>query len=176
MQNNWYTVYTKLHCERKVSLSLTKKNIENFCPYTHRKYRQIFRSTSLNEPLFKSYVFVKTSEENILKLSKEINGIISLLYWKGKPAIINEEEINAIYDFIKYHSEITVEKTRFLTDKDDSGISFFMDGQILLIKNRTMKLSLPSLGLSLISKYDVKEEGVIGREISFGNKDIIVQS
>ncbi|MEO8823921.1 MAG: transcription termination/antitermination NusG family protein, partial [Ginsengibacter sp.] len=65
MQNNWYAVYTKLHCERKVSLSLNKKNIENYCPITHKEYRQLFRNTTLSEPLFKSYVFVKASEEEV---------------------------------------------------------------------------------------------------------------
>lgn len=175
MQNNWYTVYTKLHCERKVSLSLTKRNIENYCPLTQKKYRQLFRNTTLKEPLFKSYVFVKTSEEEILRLSKEISGIISLLYWKGKPASINEEEINAIKDFNKYHDEITVEKMRISSVKEDAEISYLMDGQILLVKNRTMQLTLPSLGLRMVAKYEEKE-GIMGREISFGNKDLIVQS
>lgn len=174
MQNNWYTVYTKLHCERKVSLSLTRKNIENYCPLTHKKYRHIFRNTTLNEPLFKSYVFVKTSEEEIYRLSKEINGVISLLYWKGKPAPIKEEEINAIKDFTKYHEEISVEKMHISTGADDTGISYLMDGQILLVKNRTMKLTLPSLGLRMVAKCE--ELGIMGREISFGNRDLMVQS
>jgi hypothetical protein len=120
-------------------------------------------------------VFVKTSEEEILRLSKEISGIISVLYWKGKPASINEEEINAIKDFNKYHDEITVEKMRISSVKEDAEISYLMDGQILLVKNRTMQLTLPSLGLRMVAKYEEKE-GIMGREISFGNKDLIVQS
>jgi transcription antitermination factor NusG len=157
-----------------VSLSLTKRNIENYCPLTEKKYRQLFRNTTLKEPLFKSYVFVKTSEEEIFKLSKEINGIISLLYWKGKPAVIKEEEINAIKDFNKYHEEITVEKMNVSAGNEDAEISYLMDGQILLVKNRTMQLTLPSLGLRMVAKYE--EKGIMGREISFGNKDLIVQS
>lgn len=174
MQNNWYTVYTKLHCERKVSLSLTKRNIENYCPLTHKKYRQLFRNTVLSEPLFKSYVFVKTSEENIYKLIKEISGIISLLYWKGNPATIKDEEIIAIRDFTKYHEEINIEKIQIATGNENQEISYLMNGQILLVKNRTMKLNLPSLGLSIVAKYEKK--GIMGKEISFGSKDLIVQS
>lgn len=174
MQNNWYTVYTKLHCERKVSLSLTKRNIENYCPLIHRQYRQLFRSTILSEPLFKSYVFVKTTEENIYKLAKEINGIISLLYWKGNPATIKDEEINAIKDFTKYHQEINIQKIKIPSDVDNQEMSYIMGGQILLVKNRTMKLTLPSLGISIVAKYE--DQGIRGREVSFGNKDLIVQS
>jgi len=176
MQNNWYAVYTKLHCERKVSLSLTKKNIENFCPLIRREGKYLFRKTITVEALFKSYVFVKTSEETINNISKEINGVLSLFYWKGKPATIKEEEIYAIQDFLKYHKDITVEQTQVFIDKRDSTSSYFMDGQILLIKNRTMKLTLPSLGLSMVAKYEPSEKGAIGREIVFGNKDLIVHS
>ena len=32
MKKNWYAVYTKSRCEKKVSASLTKKKIENYCP------------------------------------------------------------------------------------------------------------------------------------------------
>ncbi|KAA9039498.1 hypothetical protein FW778_11815 [Ginsengibacter hankyongi] len=32
MQKNWYAVYTKPHCEKKVSLLLVKRGIENFYP------------------------------------------------------------------------------------------------------------------------------------------------
>jgi transcription antitermination factor NusG len=175
MQNNWYAVYTKLHCERKVSLSLTKKNIETFCPLIKKESKHLFRRTITVEPLFKSYVFVKTSEEIISRISKEINGALSLLYWKGKPAIIKEEEIYAIEDFLKYHKEITIEKTKIFSEKQDTS-SYFMDGQILLIKNRTMKLTLPSLGLSMIAKYEPSENSISGREIVFGDRDLIVHS
>jgi hypothetical protein len=38
-----------------------------------------------------------------------------------------------------------------------------------------MQLTLRSLGLRMVAKYEEKE-GIMGREISFGNKDLIVQS
>jgi len=174
MQNNWYAVYTKPHCERKVNSLLTKRNIEAYCPLNLKKNRQIFRDTIIREPLFTSYVFVRTSETEIFKLCKEINGIINLFYWKGKPAIIKDEEINAIMDFTKYHQEISVEKMHLISSTDDSGVSYYLDGQILFVKNRTMKLTLPSLRYTMVAKY--KEEGVMGREISFGNKELIGQS
>ncbi len=32
MQKNWYIIYTKPKCEKKVAAFLTKKKIENFLP------------------------------------------------------------------------------------------------------------------------------------------------
>ena len=175
MQNNWYAVYTKAHCERKVSLSLKKRNIEYFCPLNNKKSRQLFLSVTVEQAVFSSYVFVKCSESEIVKLTKEIPAIRSLLYWKNKPATIKEEEIVAIKDFISNHQEITIEKLETNFEKDNSSVSYLMDGQILMIKNRIMKLRLPSLHLQMIAK--LKEgEGVIGREISFGNKEMLVTS
>ncbi len=84
MQQNWYVVYTKPHLEKKVSLSLTKKNIENFLPLNHKKSRQLFLNKTSGEPIFDRFVFVKSTETEILHAIKEINGALSVLYWKGK--------------------------------------------------------------------------------------------
>lgn len=179
MQNNWYAVYTKPHCERKVNSLLTKKNIESYCPLNSRKHRQLFRNATLCEPLFKSYVFVKTTEEEIQNLGKGISGVISLLYWKGKPATIKEEEINAIMDFSRYHQEISVEKIHLNYSTENADVSYFLDGQILLVKNRTMKLSLPSLGLTLVAKLpeeQLDKVGLVGNNKSFGNKELLLPS
>lgn len=180
MQKNWYAVYTKPHCEKKVSLSLTKNNIENFCPLNLIKSRQLFFTNKLSgEPIFNCYVFVKSTDSEIIQLTKQINGVISLLYWKGKPATIKEEEINAIKEFTLNHQNIKVEKMHSESQSEETDISYLMDGQILLIKNRTMKLNLPSLGLTMMAKLPegkLDEEGFWRNKMSFGNKELILPS
>lgn len=175
MQQNWYAVYTKQHCERKVSLLLSKKRIENFCPLNYKKSRSLFWKTITFEPVFNSYVFVKATDAEIINLTKQINGIISLLYWKGKPATIKDEEINAIKEFTTNHHDITLEKMNANSksnEKDD--VSYMLDGQILMIKNKAMKVNLPSLGFTMIA--NVQEQQVMGRSISFTNTELITQS
>ena len=177
MQKNWYAVYTKPHCERKVSLLLTKKKIENFCPLNYKKSQSLLRGKILHEPLFKSYVFVKTTDSDIVMLSKQINGILSLLYWIGKPATINEDEINAIKEFTNNHHEIRLEKQHANLKSYENiidDISYLMDGKILMIKNRVIKVNLPSLGFTMVAR--VEDESIMGREISIGKKEFLVQS
>jgi len=172
-------VYTKPHCEKKASLSLTKKKIENFCPLNYKKSRQMFLNKILAEPIFNCYVFVKSTESEIINLIKEINGAISLLYWKGKPATINEEEISAIKEFSLNFQEIGVEKMHSNSNSEASDNTYLMDGQILLVKNRTMKLNLPSLGLTMVAKLPKEkmlEESLMGNKRSFGNKELISPS
>ena len=48
------------------------------------------------------------------------------------------------------------------------GVSYTIDGKILSIKTKTLKVSLPSLGFTMVA--DIAEEKVIGREVSFGKE------
>ena len=178
MQKNWYAVYTKPHCERKVSLSLSKKNIENFCPLNYRKSRQLFRNVTSAEPVFNSYVFVRSTDEDIIPIIRQITGVISVLYWKGKPASIKDEEINAMKEFSINHREIQIEKMRSNTKSEETDLSYLMDGQILLVKNRTMKLNIPSLGLTMVAKLPEEkiEKSLLGSKRSFGNKELLLPS
>lgn len=177
MQQNWYAVYSKPHCEKKVALLLTKKKIENFCPQNHIKSQSLWRSKLLQEPLFKSYVFVKTTDHDIITLSKKIYGIISPLYWGAKPAVISEDEINSIKEFTNSHQEIRLEKFQLNLKSEErklDEISYRIDGKILMIKSRLFKVNLPSLGFTMVAK--IEDGSLIGREISFGNKELLVQS
>ena len=178
MQKNWYAVYTKPHCERKVSLSLSRKNIENFCPLNLRKSRQLFRNITSAEPVFNSYVFVRSTDEEIIPLTRHISGIISLLYWKGKPATIKDEEINAMKEFSDNHQEIKIEKMHSNAKAEEADLSYLMDGQILLVKNRTMKLNIPSLGFTMVAKLPEEqiEKNLLGNKRSFGNKELLLPS
>ncbi|HSV10422.1 MAG TPA: transcription termination/antitermination NusG family protein [Hanamia sp.] len=165
MQKNWYAVYTKPHCERKVSLLLSKKKIENFCPLNYKVTRSLFRKTISFEPVFNAYVFVKCMDTEITTLSKQVNGILSILYWKGKPATINEEEINAIREFTSKQHDIRLEKLNTKIEKlENQNISYLLDGQIVMVKNTPLKVDLPSLGFTMVA--NVKETGILGSQLA----------
>lgn len=175
MQKNWYLVYTKPKCEKKVASILTKRKIENFCPQNRKQIKQLRRSKMVDEPLFSSYVFVNTEENNIETLVQTEN-VLSLVYWKGKPAIIKNEEIEIIRDFISDHEDIKLEKTKVNLNEDARILnrpSYVMDGNILTLKNKSIKVNLPSLGFNLVAV--LQNENVLGREHSFSNKDFLLQ-
>lgn len=175
MQKNWYLIYTKPKCEKKVASILTKRKIENFCPQNRKQIKQLRKSKMVYEPLFSSYVFVNTEENNIVNIGQTEN-VLSLVYWKGKPAIIKNEEIEIIRDFISDHEDIKLEKTKVNLNEDARILNrpaYVMDGNILTLKNKSIKVNLPSLGFNLVA--DLEGEKVLGREISFGNKELLLQ-
>jgi transcription antitermination factor NusG len=164
MQKNWYAVYTKPRSEKKVSLLFSKKRIENFCPLNSIKMKSFRRNKILQEPLFKSYVFVKIHDSDI-DLLKQTDGVISLLYWMGKPAIIREDEIETIKEFINDHQNLELERTQ--VDTSDmvriiDGPSYSIEGKILALKNKNIKVNLPSLCFTIVAK--IENESIFGRE------------
>jgi transcription antitermination factor NusG len=164
MQKNWYAVYTKPNCEKKVAFLLTKKKIENFCPLNRMKVQSFRRSKVLKEPLFKSYVFVYMTEKEIALL-KQTDGVISLLYWMGKPAIIREDEIEVIKEFINDHQNIELERAQVNMHEAArivDGPLYSMEGNVFAVKNKTVKVNLPSLGYIMVAKME--DESIFGRD------------
>ncbi len=49
-----------------------------------------------------------------------------------------------------------------------------MGEKILIIKNRSFNVTLPSLGFTMIAELEM--EGVRELDISFGNKELLLQS
>lgn len=175
MQKNWYVVYTKTKCEKKVSNLLTKKKIENFCPLNCKQIQQFRKSKSIYEPLFNSYVFVYINEIEI-NLLRQIENVLNVVYWKGRPAIIQQEEIDEIKEFVSDHRNIRLEKsTVSLTDEASiiNRPNYSIDGNIVMIKNKFIRVNLPSLGFTMIA--EIEREGVMGRQISFGNQELLLQ-
>jgi transcription antitermination factor NusG len=57
---NWYALYTRSRHEKSIHAELGKKRIESFLPVRFVKRKWTDRTVTLEEPLFKSYLFVKT--------------------------------------------------------------------------------------------------------------------
>ena len=175
MQKNWYVIYTRPKCEKKVAALLAKKKIEAFCPLNCKQIKSSWRNKLLQEPLFTSYVFAYITEKNTSEL-KQTDGVVSLVYWKGQPAIVRESEIEAIKEFINDHQHVKLERTQInlsATLRMVYGPAYSIEGKILTVKNKSVKVNLPSLGYAMVA--DLQREDVMGREISFGNKELSLQ-
>ena len=175
MQKNWYIIYTKAKCEKKVASIFTKKRIENFIPMNSKQVTSGRKRKVVQKPLFESYLFANMEEDEIRKI-KMLDGVINLVYWKQNPAIIHKEEIEVIKAFTSHHEDIILQKTRVNMNDvakviDES--TYSMDGNVLMVKNTTLKVNLPSLGFSLVAKAET--ETPLQSELSFGKKDLLLQ-
>ncbi len=153
MQKKWYAVYTRPECEKKVKNALNKLKIENYCPLVKVRSTVMSRTRIQMEPLFKSYVFLNISDQEMLRINR-IKGIVNFLHWLGKPAIINEDEIEAIRNFTAENEEVKVEKIH-VNLHDGIRVfdepSFRREGKFISIKGISSRIDLPSLGYTLIA-------------------------
>jgi transcription antitermination factor NusG len=168
MQKKWFIIYTRPHKENKIVAMLSKKKITSYCPLNHKKSGFARTKKIILEPLFTSYVFVNTTEK-VLEELKYADNIISLVYWKGHPAIVSENEINSIkefsdtYPFIKLIPSKVCENPNAIVDNS----SYSLEGNLLLV-NKIKRLSLPSLGFIMAPETGNEP----GKDSSFAKKEI----
>ena len=150
----WHAVYTKPRWEKKVAELLTKQQIENYCPLNKVWRQWSDRKKLVYEPLFKSYVFVRIEETDQSKI-REVFGILNFLNWLGKPAVIRNEEIELIKQFLNDHENIQTQKCAIKvndTVQITSGPFSFHKGNVLEVRNNAIKIFLPSLGYQMIAE------------------------
>ncbi|MBC5864208.1 UpxY family transcription antiterminator [Flavobacterium turcicum] len=108
---NWYVVYTKPKGEKKVSLQLQNRDINCYCPVVVQSRQWSDRKKKVEIPLFNSYVFVQLSEEN-RHLVFDVPGVVRYLFWLGKPAIVRNEEIETIQNWLQVAKDNEVTLTQ----------------------------------------------------------------
>src|SRR5690606_12212796 len=97
---SWYVLYVKSKYEIKAASTLEKMGIETFCPVVKELRQWSDRKKMILKPLFNSYVFIKIKEENREQVF-DVTGIVRYVYWLGKPAMVNDKEINTIKEWVE---------------------------------------------------------------------------
>ncbi|WP_263383693.1 transcription termination/antitermination protein NusG [Granulicella arctica] len=91
----WYAVYTYPKHEARVAKELSSREITNFLPTFVTTSRWKDRTVQLATPLFPGYVFAQIEPAERSKILMT-NGVVRILSYNGKPALIPDSEIDAI--------------------------------------------------------------------------------
>ena len=149
MSMNWYALYTKPRWERKVANALEEIGIETYCPVTTEVRQWSDRKKKVTTPLFKSYVFVQLEEKDRAKVF-EVPGVVQYIFWLGKPAVIQDREIEVIKEWLEDGQAETIE-VGDLSPGDRiniaSGSFKGKDAVVQKVGKKRLKLILKSLGL-----------------------------
>jgi len=153
MENNWYVLYTKPRFEKKVSSYLEKIRICHYCPIVKVQKQWSDRKKIVHEPLLKSYVFVRVSEREKWMVA-DLPGVLSYVYFDGKPAIVSQDEIISIQLFLNEHEHVQVHPLGIIAGDEvriDSGIFSGLEAEVVSIKKKKCVLHIHSLGLVLVT-------------------------
>jgi len=158
LTSHWYALYTKPRWEKKVHALLSEKKIESYCPLNKVRKKWSDRMKTVEEPLFKSYVFARVNEDEQTKV-RLTPGVMNFVYWQGKPAIIPAKEIETIRKFLNEYENVMTEPIQL---KEDGRVTIrqglFMDheAKILKIEGNRVKVEIQSIGYSLVALIDKK--------------------
>ncbi|HVT84470.1 MAG TPA: UpxY family transcription antiterminator [Chitinophagaceae bacterium] len=156
MNQKWLAIYTKPRWEKKVNSLLKEKGLESYCPVNKIRRKWSDRMKIVEEPLFKSYVFVKVNDTDKTKV-RMTNGVINFVYWDGKPAVVREKEINAIKRFLNEYENVEVRPMEFRQHQRvviTSGPLMDHQGSVLNVNRKMVKVAIDSLGYVLVAYID----------------------
>lgn len=109
---SWYAVQTKPRSEKKVFERLKKEGFEVLLPVRTELRQWSDRKKKIQTPLIPSYVFVKVLKKNLILVLKD-PGVVRVLQYLGKPAVVKEHEIENLKIFndtsgeLKFHSNLS---------------------------------------------------------------------
>lgn len=149
-------MYTKPRWEKKVHKLLTDRGIESYCPLHKVKKKWSDRIKIIEEPLFKSYLFVKVSEEHRTDV-RMVNGVVNFVYWLGKPAVVQEREIDTIRRFLNEYKDVTAQPLKIAPrQKVQVTHGIFMDtkGEVIKIKGKKVEVKLECIGYKLVASLE----------------------
>jgi len=132
---------------------VNQKGVECYCPLNKVKRQWSDRIKTIDEPLFKSYVFVKV-EDSDRSLVRLTNGVINFVCWNGKPAIVKEKEIQTIKRFLDEHENVQLRLIELAPQQRvliTSGTFMDQTAKVLDVRKKEVKVAIDSLGYELIA-------------------------
>lgn len=107
LTKHWYALYVRSRSEKKVLMQLEEQDIEAFLPLVTRLKQWSDRKKKVEEPLFKSYVFVHSNEKEHYPVLN-VYGVVKFVTFEHKPVVVPDNQIIAIK---RYIDDFTEEET-----------------------------------------------------------------
>ena len=152
----WRAFYTKPRHELKILSRLEKDEYEVFCPTIRTKVKWSDRWKKVTKPMINGYIFVKVTEAERIEVLQDPS-IWHTVAWKGVPAEIKEEEIQAMRDILNIDGEVSVE-TWNVGEKTSIGHGQLkgQSGKIVQLSKTEAVLYLESLHMSIKVKVPIQ--------------------
>ncbi len=94
-EKTWYALYVKSRTEKKVALELEGNQIEYYLPLEKRLKQWSDRKKWVEEPLFRSYIFVHITQREYYKVL-QTRGAVKYVSFEGKAVPVPPQQIEAI--------------------------------------------------------------------------------
>lgn len=152
----WYALYTNPRAEKKVAEALSLKGFENYLPLQTTIKQWSDRKKKVQEPLFKSYIFIKTDLNRFLYEVLSIPGIIKFVKIGKEVNPVRETIIQAIKLSLLHFDSVELAPANFSLNekvKVIAGPLTGIEGHIAeLSSNQYFAINIEQLGTSMLVK------------------------
>lgn len=164
LRRTWMVIYTRSKWEKKVDQVLKKNGIESYCPLVKTNRRWADRNMVVEIPLFNSYLFVRVNQIEQTKV-RETLGVVNFIYYCGKPAMVNDYEIEQIRNAVDNYKDVETLSIRDLNTGDrikiTNGALADCVGEVMEVQGKSVLVSIKQLDCVLVAKV------VVNRNIKF---------
>jgi len=150
----WYALYVRSRFEKKSAWVLERDGVEVYLPLIKRVKQWSDRRKNVEEPLFKSYVFVHTDLRDYYEILNS-PGVVKFICFEGRPVDMPDNQIVAIKEYVGQ-----VEKEGEVAIPQD-----FHKGQLVMVKYGAMKGLQGHLTEILGKHYVVVDIEIVGNSL-----------
>lgn len=97
---HWHALYVRSRSEKKVQAQLEEMGIEAYLPLVTTVRQWSDRRKKIEEPLFKSYVFVRSNAKEYLPILN-VCGVMRFVTFEREAVVVPDNQILAIKKFVE---------------------------------------------------------------------------
>jgi transcriptional antiterminator RfaH len=113
---NWFAIYTLPRAEKKVHAELVKKSIFVYLPLLRTLRQWSDRKKWVEEPLFRSYLFVNISRDQYFDVLNT-PGVVRYITFEGKAVPVPPQQIEAVRFFLSSDEPLPENFEQYLPGK-----------------------------------------------------------
>jgi transcription antitermination factor NusG len=152
-EKSWYAVYVKSRTEKKVAIEFKYEDIDYYLPIIKRLKQWSDRKKWVEEPLFRSYVFVNIEPKDYYKVL-QVQGAVKYISFEGHAVPIPEPQINAIKYYLEETDPENYDELSWKKGQKVEVISGSMTGllgQLIELRGKhIVKVEIETVGSSLL--------------------------
>ena len=149
----WHAVYIRPRSEKKAYLDLLDMGIKVYLPLIKTLKQWSDRKKWIEEPLFKSYLFVKVSPREYFDALNASVHVIRYITFEGKAVPIPEQQIEAIKVFINQEETRNVDLSDYEPGKSIKVVEGPMKGLqgnlVRVLGKKKVRVEIAGVGKAL---------------------------
>ncbi|MBO6024977.1 MAG: UpxY family transcription antiterminator [Bacteroidales bacterium] len=114
-EKHWHALYVRSRSEKKVLSQLEEQGFVAYLPLVTEVKNWSDRKKKIEEPLFKSYVFVFSNDKDYIPILN-LYGVVKFVSFERKAVIVPENQILAIKKFVSDYEK--GEEFKMLNNED----------------------------------------------------------